>query len=317
MYTKYSNTFQEEDFEKAKKYFERAIQLDSGYAEAYAGLAEMYDVRRNIKGKEFPKELLELKQKLARKAFQLNPNSSFVNFAMAYALLHRTEPDIDSGFFFLKKALYLDPADAINYANLGGDLSFILGLHSIGIPLSLKAIKVDPLDPNNYAMLGHQYGMLGKYPEAKKAFQTCIDLTNDQFFFDGFLLFWLVYFGDYDKVETRLKTRADPGAGIYPLIKSFLYASKGEPDKISPEHRNDIYILLAANRNKVLKDVIKRLEEEIDKGNNSFSYDYNWLASSSYLDVYRGDPDFKRVLAKAKKNYEANLLKYGKIEIPD
>ena len=104
--SKYSNTFLEEDFEKTKKYFERAIQLDSGYAEAYAGLAEMYDVRRNIKGKEFPEELLELKQKLARKAFQLNPNSSFVNFAMAYALLHRTEPNIDSGFFFLKKALY-------------------------------------------------------------------------------------------------------------------------------------------------------------------------------------------------------------------
>jgi tetratricopeptide (TPR) repeat protein len=128
---------------------------------------------------------------------------------MAYALLHRTKPDIDSGFFFLKKALYLDPAAALNNSNLGSDLSIILGLNSTGIPLILKAIKVDPLDPNNYAMLGNQYAMLGKYSEAKKAFQTCLDLTNDQFNLEDMLLIWLIYFGDFDKAEKRLDKRTE------------------------------------------------------------------------------------------------------------
>jgi adenylate cyclase len=314
MYTKYANTFQEEDFEKAKKYFERAIQLDSGYAEAYAGFAELYDTRRNIKGNAFPNELLELKQKLARKALQLKPNSSFVNFAMAYALLHRTEPDIDSGFFFLKKALYLDPADPVNNSSLSADLSIILGLNSIAIPLNLRAIKADPLDPNIYAVLGHQYVMLGKYSEAKKALQTCLDLTNDQFQWESGALLLLTYLGDFDKVKKRLAARE---GYWYSYVKSFLAANETGPNQVSAEHRNDIYILLAANRNKVLKDVIKRLEAEIEKGNNVLLYNYDWLATSYYFDVYREDPDFKRVLTKAKKIHENNLLKYGKIEIPD
>ena len=49
MYKKYFNTHQDEDFEKAKKFFEKAIGLDSNYAEAYAGLAEVYDELRNKK----------------------------------------------------------------------------------------------------------------------------------------------------------------------------------------------------------------------------------------------------------------------------
>ncbi len=103
----------------------------------------------------------------------------------------------------------------------------------------------------------------------------------------------------------------------YTWIKSFLYVSKGESDKVSPEYRNDILILLAGNRHRVLKDVIKRLEAEIEKGNNSGEYSYDWLANSYYFDAYRKDPDFKRVLAKAKKNHDEYLSKYGKIEIPE
>jgi len=76
-------------------------------------------------------------------------------------------------------------------------------------------------------------------------------------------------------------------------------------------------ILLAANRHKVLKDVIKRLDVEIEKGNNTGVNSYDFLTSSYYFNAYREDRDFKRVLAKAKKNYDEYLSKYGKIEIPE
>ncbi len=59
------------------------------------------------------------------------------------------------------------------------------------------------------------------------------------------------------------------------------------------------------------------MEAEVDKRDNTGIYSYDWLATSHYFDVYREDPDFKRVLTKAKRNYEDNLLKYGKIEIAD
>jgi len=43
----------------------------------------------------------------------------------------------------------------------------------------------------------------------------------------------------------------------------------------------------------------------------------SFLSISYYFDAYRENPDFKRALVKAKKNYEANLLKYGKNEISE
>jgi TolB-like protein/class 3 adenylate cyclase len=312
IYKKYFQTGQEEDFVKSKQYFEKAIQLDPNYAEAYAGLAEIYDELRNKNVKAFPDSLLVLKEQLARKALQLNPKSSYVNTAMAWALAHIPgDPKFDSMLFFLKQAYYLDPADALTNWNLSTMLSN-LGLHSTAIPLSLQAVKADPLNSDNYLVLGNQYATLGKYKEAKESFLKSLELTNEKFHGEYVVLNWLVYLNEFDIVEKRLDSRPE-----YKFTKSYLYACKGEPEKIDPLVRNDISILLATNRNKVLKDVIKRLEVEIDKGNNSFDYNYDWLASSYYFDAYREDSDFKRVLAKAKKNQEAKLLKYGKIDIPD
>lgn len=309
MYKKYFNTHLDEDFNKAKIFFEKAIELDPNYAEAYAGLAEVYDELRNQNEKEFPKDLLILKEQLARKALQLKPNSSFVNTAMAWAIAHRTEPNFDSGFFFLKKAYFLAPADPLTNLNIGFTLSIDLGLHAEAIPFFLASIKADPLDPTNYAHLGNAYAFIGKNSEAKKAFQTCTELTNDIFNFEGNLIRWQIYFGEYDKVQKRLDARP----GLYLFQRSLLYAAKGEPEKVDTAFRKDNLILLYSNRNKILKDVLIRIEKGVDNGNNN----YNWLSNSNYFDVYRKDPDFKRMLEKAKKNYDANLLKYGTIDIPD
>jgi len=317
-YKKYFNSYKDEDFEKSKKYFERAIQLDSGFAEAYAGLAEIYDGLRNkylFAGsiKEFPKELQVLKEKLARKALELKPNSSFVNTAMVWAMVHREEPNFDSSFYYLKKAFYLDPADPLTNMNLSVTLSEDLGLNATAIPFTLNAIKTDPLDPSFYSYLGKQNAMIGKYPEAKKALNTCLELSEGLNAGDYNLLFWLAYFGEYEKAANRIKEVAwsDP----FPI--SFLYAAKGELGKVGQGQKDNIYIRLASNRGKVLKDVIKEIETEVDNGNNRGEYSYDFLSHSFYLDAYRNDPDFKRVLEKAKKNHDAKMLKYGNIEMPD
>jgi TolB-like protein/class 3 adenylate cyclase/Flp pilus assembly protein TadD len=315
MYKKFVNTQDDEDFQKAKKFFEKAIELDPNYAEAYAGLAEVYDELRNKIGKEFPKELLILKEQLARKAFQLKPNSPFVNTAMAYAILHRDVPDFDSGFYFLKKAYNLDPNDPLNNMNLSQRLSIHIGLHSSAIPFSLNAIKADPLEPNIYPLLGLQYLNLGKNTEAKETFQKCIDLTNDKFNTEWALLYGLIYFGEYEKAEKRLN-RMDTGMD-QSVLKAYLHAAKGEIDKVKPEFRNNLNVLLVTNRNKILKDVIKRIETAIDEGYNTWESNYSFLSTSFYFDAYRNDPDFKRVLEKARKNQEAKMQKYGNIEMPD
>ncbi|HEY1112158.1 MAG TPA: hypothetical protein VGE66_01295, partial [Chitinophagaceae bacterium] len=268
---------------------------------------------RNYNVKAFPDSLLQLKVQLARKALQLNPHSSYTNTAMVWALLHHPARNFDSSYFYAKRAFSLNPTDPLMIYNLSGLLTKELGLYAPVIPLTLHAIKRDPLDPALYALLGEQYACLGKYPEARSAFRTCLELVNDQFYQEATVLYWLVYFGDYEEVERRLKSRDERHDGV----RSYLYAAKNEWDKVKPQHRDYILVQLAAHPNQVLKEVLKRLEEQIDKGNNRAVFSYDFLSTGYYFDVYRSDADYQRILAKAKKNHDRYLSKYGRIEIPE
>lgn len=320
LYKKYYNSHQDEDFAKSKKFFEQAIQLDSGYAEAYAGLAEVYDELRNwddlysMKNKtpkKFTPDLYALKEKLARKALQLKPNSSFVNTAMVWMLMHRPERNFDSAFFYLKKAYYLDPTDPLNNFNLGVTLSIDLGLYETALPFLLQAVKADPLDPNVYVHLGHVQAALGHFAEARKAFNTCYELTDENFQQEYRLVYWLIQLGELDKAKKRIDLRK----GANKWVESYYYVVKGEPDKVNPDFKNSPLILLATNRNKILKDIIKEIESGIDQGASDGLYSYNVLNTSPDFNAYREDPDFKRMLAKAKKLLDAKVLKYGNIEV--
>jgi hypothetical protein len=66
-----------------------------------------------------------------------------------------------------------------------------------------------------------------------------------------------------------------------------------------------------------VKEVLKQSEAWLDEGHADGMGSYDLLTTSFYFDAYREDPDFKRILAKAKKLQEANMLKYGNIEIPE
>ena len=86
LFKRYVNTHKEPDFELARQYFEKAIELDNSYADPYAGLAELYDEVRNHTvvvdsmgrtEETIPDSLMKLKLHLARRAIELNPKSSF------------------------------------------------------------------------------------------------------------------------------------------------------------------------------------------------------------------------------------------------
>lgn len=316
-YTKYFNTRLYEDFKRSKKYFEVAIQLDPGYADAYAGLSDLYDSysAEKIATDKIP-TIFELKEQLARKALALNPNSAMANTAMAWAIHNRQKGHPgDSSLFFAKRAHYLAPSDPL-YSHALSFIAATYGLDSLAIPICKEAIKADPIEPNHYAILGYQCAMLGKYKEAKQALHKSFELTNDKFDDEKFALFWLTYFREFKTVEERLESRPEPK---YNQARSFLFASKGEFSKIDSISRRDtifmLYVDLLTNSNKVSKNVLNRLEAGVDEGSWDRIYKYDFLKTAYYFDAYRSNADFKRILAKAKKVQDDNLVKYEKFDV--
>jgi len=121
----YVYIYGEEDFRRSRTLYEKAIELDPEFALAYAGLADLYDANRNSNIANFPQAYDSLRHALSKKAFSLNPNSSFVNNVRSWMFLNAApeKVNLDSGFYFLNRALELDPKDALNYWSLGGFFS--------------------------------------------------------------------------------------------------------------------------------------------------------------------------------------------------
>jgi len=304
---KYWNTLQEEDFEKSKRYFEQAIEIDSTYAEAYAGLAEVYDNKRNntpIKG-DFPEELAKLKRRLADKAYQLDPNSAYVNIARSFAFSHRTEPNVDSFFYHLKRALILEHNNTNYVGTMAHFLSQNCGLSANSISFYKKAIELDPINPNTYVELGDAFSIIGKEAEAKIAFQKAIDLEPGRFRREEELAYWLIYYGELQEVERRLKNRS------MPVVEAYLLASKGEYNKVEERYKNDFWVLSFTNN-----------KEEIMKALDNFTgsrtaHVYSWALTNKYFNQYRKDPEFQRIFEKANKLHDEYMEKYGDVQLSD
>ncbi|MFZ0736911.1 MAG: protein kinase [Candidatus Acidiferrales bacterium] len=193
--------------EKAKGYFEQAIQLDGNYAPAYAGLADYYwsapDLRPRDampKAKENALRALELDPDLAqahyelaavhfygdwdwagaekefRRALELNPSDAeghrFYSIFLA-ALGRKEEALVES-----RKAQELDPLSTSTQVTAGFVLYFVRE-YDKSIEQCRKALELDPNSAGAYDCLGSSYLAEGMYEEAIAAFQKAANLSNN------------------------------------------------------------------------------------------------------------------------------------------
>ena len=74
---------------------------------------------------------------------------------------------------------------------------------------------------------------------------------------------------------------------------------------------------MTLNQNKILKDLIVRVDKSFDqrKIGNDFPWNYDVLKNYRFLKQYQEDPDFKKLLIKAKIVHDEYMAKYGNIEV--
>src|SRR5262249_7380521 len=103
----YWNRRTEEDFRKALRYFEEAIQRDPRFAPAYVGLADVYDIIGFYSGLP-PKQAYERSRSAVGKALELDNALAEAHTALAYAKL-LYEWDFIGAEDSFKRALTLNP----------------------------------------------------------------------------------------------------------------------------------------------------------------------------------------------------------------
>jgi adenylate cyclase len=150
--------------EQARQMFERAVELDPQYAEAYARLSQTYFADWFYQWNTDLAQSLGQAGELGQKAIALDDSLAWPHavLGVVYVYKKQHEQAIAEG----KRAIALDPNDARGYVNLGVILSYV-GRAEEGIELIEKAMRLNPRHPPFWFMqLGALYRVARRCEEA-------------------------------------------------------------------------------------------------------------------------------------------------------
>jgi adenylate cyclase len=152
--------------DEASELFQRAIDLDPNYADAYAALGGSYYEAVVSGWSEFRAEDLERAEALAQKALALDPATSRAYHVLSLINLFRKRYDL--ALAQIDRALEFNPSDADNYAYRGSILMFA-GRAAEALPWLEGALRFDRANGFAATRLCMVYYFLRRYTEAVDA----------------------------------------------------------------------------------------------------------------------------------------------------
>jgi adenylate cyclase len=155
----------------ARRMFQRAIDIDPKFAEAYSAIALTYvDDYRN-KWVEDPLAAVDRAFDFANKAIAIDKNAAVAYLVLAYSNLYgKKKPE--QAIASAEQAIKLYPSYADAYAVMASAYSFS-GQPDEAIPITKHAIRLNPGSSYvYYANLGRDYYFLGNLDDAVKYLET-------------------------------------------------------------------------------------------------------------------------------------------------
>ena len=163
-----------EDLLEAISYCEKAIEEDSNYALAYAGLADA-TAALGVRGYIAPLEARRKAGEAARKALVLDENLAEAHAVIGYVDTAFTPYNFSLGDRELRRAIELSPSLALAHQYLG--LSFIKqGRLDEGLEESLKARELDPLSSSMARTVAMTYYLKRDYVRALELLRQANEL---------------------------------------------------------------------------------------------------------------------------------------------
>jgi adenylate cyclase len=162
------------EHDAAKKFFERAIELDPGFAPAHAWLSHLILSQAWLYQTRSMPEALEEALSVAQKALSLDPVDAVAHCAVGYARFFRG--DHDGALAEARHALIINPNYAMAQNLLGSTLVFS-GQPREGIENIRVAMRLDPNNLNQQLRLVHisiGYYLLREYDAAIEAAKEAV-----------------------------------------------------------------------------------------------------------------------------------------------
>jgi len=298
----YSNS--EIELKASEDFFLKAINLDPGFALAYAGLADLYDSRGQllpIEEKTQIEHYRTLRKKYVDKAYQLDSSSAYVNLVMVYHYLHLDKTDLDKAYTHLIK---MNNANPNNSEVAGATAQFYVyaGLYDEVLNFGKRAVRLDPLNASNYPYLTSGYMAFGKdsLQQIEKYFLKAMELEPDNLFGIIRLSIFYACSGQKDKLQEQIQRLEALHWTQDKYLMGLYYASFGHDSlALSYSHHFAVYSLLGEH-----ELAIDQMESIFSGATRSW---YQELMALRIYDPLKNLPKFQEILGKEK--VKMDLLK--------
>ena len=298
------NSRRKDDLLKAVEYFQKAIEQDPNYAEAYAGLADSYSMLA-FYGFANVKEMNEKARVAAEKALVINES-----LGVAYSALANTEI-INNNFSkakeLLERAITLSPYNASSHQRYGFVL-LVLGRLDEAVQEMRLAQKYDPLSPPVNKALCNALIAKRIFSEAVEYCERAVDLSPDTPGNRPSLAYAYFYNGKYDAAinQINLEVKSGGAAGTMNGSLAYFYVKLGRTaeaekiyEKLKREVKSDPWVAVdlaivgfALNK----KDESFFYFKKVIEINNSNPSMRIILAFDPTLDEIKSDPRFASII---------------------
>jgi eukaryotic-like serine/threonine-protein kinase len=229
----HANKWAEADVLKGTEYFQAAIAKDPGYAVAYAGLADAYELLSIGFSSKPPAEYLTLAKGMALKALEMDDSLAEAHTSLAYA---RWLGDLDwvGAEKEFKRALELKSSYVMAH-EWYAEYLVSLGRNDEAVAEIKKAQQLDPLAVPVTRAAGWVLYFARRYPEAEEELRKALAMNSD--FLGARLVLWWVQVvqREFDEAIADIKREMEkPGLKtVKKLMLAYVNAAAGNRDEAS------------------------------------------------------------------------------------
>jgi TolB-like protein/Tfp pilus assembly protein PilF len=211
--------------------FNRAIELDRGFALAYVGLADSYLLQADYSGLPLD-EMLAKAQAATDKALALDDRLAEAYTSLGFIEHYRS--DFKAAEAAFKRSLALNPSYARAYNWYAVLLRDALGRYAEALELIKKAAELDPRSPIILRSVGAGYAGLGRFDESLVWLHKAIEIDPD--FAVGYYWIGSHYWTAKRQLDEavrgfRKSVSLDPGNPIPAALLGWLFLDLGDLDR--------------------------------------------------------------------------------------
>jgi serine/threonine protein kinase/Flp pilus assembly protein TadD len=299
-----------DSIEQGKRLLSHAISLDKNFADAYALLAQFY----GYQAANFPKDgAANVKRAVvaAQNALRINPQSSEGLIALAFAYGEGGQEG--DAIRTARQAVAVAPNSAVAWQTLGYSYCYA-GLNEQAEQAWSRVVTLNPV-PQPHWMHARTLLFSGKAKDAEEEMRTVVAANPDQFKALAYLGMMLYYEGKLDEAESELDRAIalghDSEDDSARLLAAFLYASRGQREKIDPrlfQYRPEqiidgdgaywlggIHALLGDRQG-----ALNWLQRTVALGD----VNYPWFERDKNFDSLRSDSEYLSIMAGVRQRWE-------------